>query len=61
MVAQEVIAVDSTGVARENPLLEVASAPKQSDSILPFKRFKAEGVSAVIGGYVVIDSDIDKS
>ena len=35
MVAQEVIAVDSTGVARENPLLEVASAPKQSDSILP--------------------------
>jgi peptidyl-prolyl cis-trans isomerase SurA len=61
MVAQEVIAVDSTGVARENPLADTATAPKEIDSIRPFKRFKAEGVSAVIGGYVVLDSDIDKS
>jgi peptidyl-prolyl cis-trans isomerase SurA len=61
MSAQEVIAVDSTGVARENPLLETDNAIKEIDSILPFKRFKAEGVTAVIGGYVVLDSDIDKS
>ena len=61
MVAQEVIAVDSTGVARENPLVVTAGVAKEIDSILPFKRFKAEGVSAVIGGYVVLDSDIDKS
>eukprot|EP01050_Picozoa_sp_SAG11_P058662 SAG11_NODE_37604_length_256_cov_0.656051_1_plen_28_part_10 len=27
MVAQEVIAVDSTGVARENPVQELTSAP----------------------------------
>ena len=61
MVAQQVIAVDSTGVARENPSQEIASQKKQNDSVLPFKRYKAEGVSAVIGGYVVLDSDIDKS
>ncbi|MDG1269521.1 MAG: peptidylprolyl isomerase, partial [Ulvibacter sp.] len=61
MVAQQVVAVDSTGVAKENPLLEAPSQLKQNDSVLPFKRYKAEGVSAVIGGYVVLDSDIDKS
>ena len=61
MVAQEVIAVDSTGVARENPLLETVTETKQNDSLKPFKRFKAEGVTAVIGEYVVLDSDIDKS
>ena len=61
MVAQQVISVDSTGVARENPSQEIKGQSKQNDSVLPFKRYKAEGVSAVIGGYVVLDSDIDKS
>jgi len=58
--AQEVITVDSTGVAREQiDAMEVAEAP--TDSVKPFKRFKAEGVTAVIGDFVVLDSDIDKS
>lgn len=59
--AQEVIAVDSTGVAREVPVLETTTTTKAKDTTLPFKRFKAEGVSAVIGGKVILDSDIDKS
>ncbi|MGK0377667.1 MAG: peptidyl-prolyl cis-trans isomerase SurA [Patiriisocius sp.] len=59
-IAQEVIAVDSTGVARENPQA-VTVTTIEKDSIKPFKRFKAEGVSAVVGEYVVLDSDIDKT
>lgn len=59
-IAQEVIAVDSTGVARENPQA-VTVTTIEKDSIIPFKRFKAEGVSAVVGEYVVLDSDIDKT
>jgi peptidyl-prolyl cis-trans isomerase SurA len=33
----------------------------QKDSIKPFKKFRAEGVAAVVGEYVILDSDIDKS
>ena len=54
--AQEIV-IDSTNVIQE-PVLVL------QDSILPektFTRFKAEGVSAVVGEYVVLDSDIDKS
>ena len=44
-------------VNQETPeVVEVAN-----DTVQPFKRFKAEGVSAVIGEFVVLDSDIDKS
>ncbi|GER60927.1 peptidylprolyl isomerase [Patiriisocius marinus] len=53
--------VDSTGVAKENPLLNTSLENRVVDSLKPFKRFKAEGVSAVVGEYVVLDSDIDKS
>jgi peptidyl-prolyl cis-trans isomerase SurA len=53
--AQEVV-IDSTNVIKE----EIGTKPKVNDTIKPFTRFKAEGVSAVIGEYVVLDSDIDK-
>jgi len=56
---QEVVVVDSTGVASAAIIEETASLKK--DSTIPFKRYKAEGVSAVIGEYVILDSDIDKS
>lgn len=56
ITAQEVV-IDSTNVIQE-PIGGVALA---KDTIKPFERFKAEGVSAVIGEYVVLDSDIDKS
>lgn len=56
---QEVVVVDSTGVASSSVIEETATL--EIDSTLPFKRYKAEGVSAVIGEYVILDSDIDKS
>ncbi|MFT7628013.1 MAG: peptidyl-prolyl cis-trans isomerase SurA, partial [Ulvibacter sp.] len=57
--SQEVVVVDSTGVASGSVVEEKAAL--EIDSTAPFKRYKAEGVSAVIGEYVILDSDIDKS
>ncbi len=57
MVAQEVITVDSTGVAQNKEGLK----PIKKDSVITFKRFKAEGVSAVVGDFVILEFDIDKS
>ncbi|GEQ86722.1 peptidylprolyl isomerase [Patiriisocius marinistellae] len=59
--AQEVIQVDSTGVAKETELILDKKPTNLKDTIVPFKRFKAEGVAAVVGEYVILDSDIDKS
>lgn len=58
--AQEVVLVDSTGVVRSTDSLAVKQIV-QRDTIKPFTRFKAEGVSAVVGEYVILDSDIDKA
>jgi peptidyl-prolyl cis-trans isomerase SurA len=57
---QEVAVVDSTGIVKINSVIEEVPVVKK-DTLLPFKRYKAEGVSAVIGEYVILDSDIDKS
>ena len=57
---QEVVVVDSTGVIKNNPVEDEVKILIQ-DSVHPFKRYKAEGVSAVIGEHVILDSDIDKS
>jgi len=54
-MAQELI-IDSTQVIQDSPV--VAAVPSTPQ---PFKRYKAEGVSAVVGEYVILDSDIDKS
>lgn len=51
--AQELV-IDSTQAIKE----EIKT--KIKDTLKPFKKFKAEGVSAVVGDYVVLDSDIDK-
>lgn len=58
--AQNVLVPDSTGVVKENDSLMVASMKVEKDSIKPFERFKAEGISAVVGEYIILDSDIDK-
>ena len=58
--AQEVVTVDSTGVVKSNTAINPATVISK-DTVLPFKRYKAEGVSAVVGEYVILDSDIDKS
>jgi peptidyl-prolyl cis-trans isomerase SurA len=56
--AQEVTVVDSTGTVKNNDTPDVVL---KKDTVKTFKRFKAEGVSAVVGEYVILDSDIDKS
>jgi peptidyl-prolyl cis-trans isomerase SurA len=58
--AQTVVEPDSTGVAKSNDSLVVQKTTMR-DTLKPFKRFKAEGVSAVVGEYVILDSDIDKA
>ncbi|WP_255592690.1 peptidylprolyl isomerase [Marixanthomonas sp. SCSIO 43207] len=61
VLAQEVVTVDSTGVVKNKAEDSIKVSEKKVDSIKPFKRYKAEGVSAVVGEYVILDSDIDKS
>lgn len=56
MSAQEIV-IDSTNVIQEPTLVVKDSVVLEKT----FTRFKAEGVSAVVGEYVVLDSDIDKS
>ncbi|SRX55547.1 peptidylprolyl isomerase [Aequorivita sp. CIP111184] len=57
--AQVVLEPDSTGVVKSNDSLVVQQVVKRDT--VPFKRYKAEGVSAVVGEYVILDSDIDKA
>ena len=49
---QEVVVVDSTGVA--------AASQQTKDTVKPFERFKVDGVGAQVGKYIVLDSDIDR-
>ncbi len=57
--AQVVLEADSTGVVKSNDSLVTQQIVKRDT--VPFKRYKAEGVSAVVGEYVILDSDIDKA
>ncbi len=58
--AQEVVTIDSTGVIKNN---ETVIQPRVAlnDSLKKFNRYKAEAVTGVVGDYVILDSDIDKS
>ena len=58
--AQTVLEPDSTGVVQSNDSLAVQQIV-QRDTLIPFKKYKAEGVSAVVGEFVILDSDIDKA
>lgn len=60
MQAQVVLEPDSTGVVKDNDSL-IVQQTIQRDTLKPFKRYKAEGVGAVVGEYVILDSDIDKA
>ncbi len=59
--AQNVLIADSTGIVKENDSIMMEQKLTVADSTKPFKRFKAEGIGAVVGEYVILDSDIDKS
>ena len=49
--AQELVVTDSTAIAEVQPKI---------DTVKTSERFKVDGVAAVVGDYVVLDSDIDK-
>ncbi len=51
--AQEVIVTDSTAI---QPEVIQEQAPQESGE---FKRMKVDGIAAVVGAYVILDSDID--
>lgn len=50
--AQEIVVTDSTAI---NEKAEV-----KNDSVKKFQKFKVDGVAAVVGDFVVLESDIDK-
>lgn len=58
--AQNVLIPDSTGVVQSTENFEKESAAISADTLKNFTRFKAEGISAVVGEYVLLDTDIDK-
>lgn len=58
--AQEVLVPDEQGVVKAKDSLQHAEVIA-TDSVRPFQRFKAEGISAVVGEYVILDTDIDKA
>lgn len=56
--SQNVVTIDSVGVARNS---EPISQEKLNDTLNVFKRYKAEGVCGVVGDFVILEFDIDKS
>lgn len=60
MQAQNVVVPDSTGVAQEKEQIQQETQAAVLDTLKTFTRFKAEGISAVVGEYVLLDTDIDK-
>lgn len=51
--AQEVIVTDSTAIQPKKEMEEVKAESTE------FKRYKVDGIAAVVGGYVILDSDVD--
>lgn len=51
--AQEVIVTDSTAIQPKEEVAQAEFKPGKSE------RFKVDGIAAVVGGYVVLDSDIE--
>lgn len=51
--AQQVIVTDSTSIQPKEAVVE--AQPKNE----AFKRYKVDGIAAVVGGYVVLESDVD--
>lgn len=58
--AQNVLTPDDSGVV-QSVEEEITVNPSVRDTVPgKFQRFKAEGISAVVGNYVILDTDIDK-
>lgn len=58
--AQNVLVPDSTGVVKSVDTVSAIAKTVFKDTLKPFQRYKAEGISAVVGEYIILDSDIDK-
>ena len=58
IIAQEIVVVDGNGVAENTEIIEKQT---ELDTVINFKKFKAEGVSGVVGDFVILEFDIDKS
>ena len=59
MVAQET--EESTAVPKEVMEVNEISDPAVKDTVNTFKRIKLDGIAAVVGDYVILDSDIEKT
>ena len=59
-VAQETSEIPDTQIEPTGSVLE-ADAAIQKDSTKKFKRIKLDGISAVVGDYVILESDIEKT
>ena len=58
--AQEGSETPEKEVAKEEELMQ-ASKSSVNDSVTNFKKIKLDGISAVVGDYVILDSDIEKT
>lgn len=58
--AQEGSEAPEKEVANEEELMQ-ASKSSVNDSVTNFKKIKLDGISAVVGDYVILDSDIEKT
>ncbi|EDM43164.1 putative exported peptidyl-prolyl cis-trans isomerase [unidentified eubacterium SCB49] len=57
----QVAVVDSTGVVKVQNDAVVSELASKTDSLKPFEKYKVEGVTAVVGEYVIVEFDIDLS
>ena len=59
-IAQETSEIPDTQIETTESVLETDAAV-QKDSTKKFKRIKLDGISAVVGDYVILESDIEKT
>ncbi|HLS11715.1 MAG TPA: peptidylprolyl isomerase [Flavobacteriaceae bacterium] len=59
--AQEMGVIDTTGTVKLSEKEIPALKQKEKEPMREATRYKVEGISAVVGSYMVLDSDIDKA
>lgn len=59
--AQEMGVIDTTGTVKLSEKEAPALKQKEKEALQSATRYKVEGISAVVGSYMVLDSDIDKA
>src|SRR5690625_2984148 len=59
--AQEMGVIDTTGTVKLSEKETPTIKQKEKEPMRKATRYKVEGISAVVGSYMVLDSDIDKA